>query len=121
MINDRKLYEVHISMFDGWDLGIGIEIVPLPKEQRSPARTHAVRYVASERMHTLEGVLARETPDGFIWEWKTEKEIPASRITFKVCTLRRFNEYWKSKVPQNLDIRYEEDLHEWFRKHYLYD
>ena len=43
MINDRKLYEVHISMFDGWDLGIGIEIVPLPKEQRSPARTHAVR------------------------------------------------------------------------------
>ncbi len=73
MINDRKLYEVHISMFDGWDLGIGVEIVPLPKEQRSPARTHAVRSVASERTHKLEGVLTRETLDGFIVEWKTEK------------------------------------------------
>ena len=119
MINDRVLYEVYISMFDGLDLGIGVEIVSLPQKERSPGRTHAVIYVASERQHKLEGVLARETPDGFIWEWKSSSEIQASRITLKVCTLERFNEYWKSKVPQNPDIRYEEDLHEWFRRHYL--
>ena len=121
MINDRVLYEVHISMFGALDLGIGVEVMSLPKEDSSLARAHAVIYVASERAHKLEGVLARETPDGFIWEWKSSNEIPASRITFKVCTLERFNEYWKSKVPQNPDIRYEEDLHEWFRRHYLFD
>lgn len=120
MIRGRVLYEVYVSKFDMQNLGIGVTIIPLPKTECSPGRTHAVGYVTSGRKHLLEGALARETPDGFIWEWKSSKEIEASRITFTVCTLKRFNEYWKSKVPQNPDIRYEEDLHEWFRRHYLY-
>lgn len=119
MTSGRKLYEIHVTALGGTDLGIGVEIMPLPKNERSPGRTHAVGYVTSGRKHLLEGVLARETPDGFIWEWKPDRNKPASIITFKVCTLERFKERWRDIEQDVPDIRYEEDLHEWYRRKLL--
>lgn len=119
MISGRKLYEIHVTALGGTDLGIGVEIMPLPKNERSPGRTHAVIYLVPDRQHKLEGVLARETPDGFIWEWKPDRNKPASIITFKVCTLERFKERWRDIEQDVPDIRYEEDLHEWYRRKLL--
>lgn len=119
MISGRKLYEIHVTALGGTDLGIGVEIMPLPKNERSPGRTHAVIYLVPDRQHKLEGVLARETPDGFIWEWKPDMNKPASIITFKVCTLERFKERWRDIEQDVPDIRYEEDLHEWYRRKLL--
>ena len=119
MISGRVLYEVYISTFDSQNLGIGATIIQLPKAEGSPGRTHAVGYVTSGRKHLLEGVLARETPDGFIWDWKPDRDKPASIITFKVCTLERFKERWRDIEQDVPDIRYEEDLHEWYRRKLL--
>lgn len=119
MISGRKLYEIHVNALGGTDLGIGVEIIPLPKKECSPGRTHAVIYLVSDRQHKLEGVLARETPDGFIWDWKPDRDSPASIITFKVCTLDRFKERWRDIEKDVPDIKYEEDLHEWYRRKLL--
>ena len=119
MTSGRVLYEVHVSKFDMQNLGIGVTIIPLPKTECSPGRTHAVGYVTPGRKHLLEGVLARETPDGFIWDWKPDRDKPASIITFKVCTLERFKERWRGIEQDVPDIRYEEDLHEWYRRRLL--
>lgn len=119
MIDGRKLYEIHVTALDITDLGIGVEILHLPKKDHSPGRTHAVIYLIPGRQHYLEGVLARETPDGFIWDWKPDRDKPASIITFKVCTLERFKERWRDIERDVPDIRYEEDLHEWYRRKLL--
>lgn len=119
MISGRKLYEIHVTSVGVTELGIGAEIEPLPKKECSTARTHAVIYLIPGRQHKLEGVLARETPDGFIWDWKPDRDKPASIITFKVCTLERFKERWRDIEQDVPDIRYEEDLHEWYRRRLL--
>ena len=47
MIDGRKLYEIHVTALDITDLGIGVEIVPLPKKERSVLHGHTLLYTSS--------------------------------------------------------------------------
>jgi hypothetical protein len=61
----------------------------------------------------IDGVLVKETDDGFVWQGTLFRET----FTFKIVTLERFNSYWRKKVHGVPQFQHDEDLHEWYRRY----
>lgn len=113
MIDMGKLYETLITFGHGEQgegLALFVEILEGGK---------GLAFHDTNRAHLFHGKVSEETDDGFTWTVERHKDVSMWTIRFQVMTLDRFNKEWRGKrVGEVPPFKYEEDLHEWYRRHF---
>jgi len=80
-------------------------------------------YHDTQRGHTLEGYLEKETKDGFIWRWiidvGKDGKMDRGRVHFKAITLEEYDREIRPRVLGDVPVfETTEDLYEFYRREF---
>lgn len=84
----------------------GAEILAAGMEKQEDGR---LKFTDGERPYFLPGGKMTETRDGFTWEVKG-----GPTWSFKIVTLKRFEEHWRSRVYGAPPLQTDEDLWQYY-------